>query len=137
DFFSDAEAMAAFDLAGIGRAPARFDARKLLSLSGQHMAAAPDAALLAEVEAFLAATGGAPLPPAHRERFLAALPSAKPRAKTIPQLLEQARYALVDRPVGCDEAARAALAGPEAAILPDLTLHLRNGPWEREALEGA
>jgi glutamyl-tRNA synthetase len=134
EFFSDEEAMAAFDLAGIGKAPARFDSKKLENLSGSHMAATPDSALLAEVEAFLLATGAASL--AHRDRFRAALPAAKVRAKTIPQLLDQARFALIDRPLEADEAARRALADPAAAALADLTLHLRSAPWERDALEG-
>ena len=53
EFLTDAEAMALFDLTGIGRSPARFDFKKLESLSGQHMARTGDEALLAEVEAFL------------------------------------------------------------------------------------
>ncbi len=134
EVFSDEEAVAAFDLSGIGKAPARFDFKKLENLSGQHMAATPDDALLAEVEAFLAATGAAPLP--HRERFLAALPAAKPRAKTIPQLLEQARFALVDRPVELDEGARKALDAAARATLGALTPQVRSAPWERGILEG-
>ena len=133
EVFTDAELIAAFDLDGIHASPARFDLRKLDHIDGQHMAATPDAALLAETEAFLAATGQPPL--RHRERFLAALPGAKVRAKTLPQLLEQAHFALIDRPVEPDAKARAALAEAPAG-LAGLTLHLRNAPWRRDALEG-
>jgi len=134
EFFSDAEAVAVFDLSGIGKAPARFDFKKLENLSGQHMAAMHDEALLHEVEAFQVATHGSPL--AHRDRFLAALPISKVRAKTIPQLLEQARFALIDRPVVPDAAARKSLEGGPAALLADLTLQLQNARWERGVLEG-
>ena len=104
EVFTDAEAMAVFDLSGIGKSPARFDFKKLENLSGQHMARTDDDALLAETEAFLAATGQPPLGP-RRDRFRAAIPAVKGRAKTLPQLLDQARFALVDRPLERDEKA--------------------------------
>ena len=55
EFFTTEQAIAWFDLSHLGKAPARFDFAKLEALSGQHIRAADDAALLAEVEAFLAA----------------------------------------------------------------------------------
>ena len=55
EFFTTEQAIEWFDLTHLGKAPARFDFAKLESLSGQHIRAADDAALLAEIEAFLAA----------------------------------------------------------------------------------
>ena len=65
EFFTTEQAIAWFDLSHLGKAPARFDFAKLESLSGQHIRAADDAALLAEVEAFLAAQN---MPALDRER---------------------------------------------------------------------
>ena len=50
EFFTTAQAIDWFDLTHLGKAPARFDFAKLESLSGQHIRAADDAALLAEIE---------------------------------------------------------------------------------------
>ena len=61
EFFTTEQAIAWFDLTHLGKAPARFDFAKLESLSGLHIRAMDDAALLGEVEAFLAAQKRAPL----------------------------------------------------------------------------
>jgi glutamyl-tRNA synthetase len=56
EFFTDDQALEWFDLDGIGKAPARFDMKKLDNLSGQHIARMDDAALLhGRGQAFLAA----------------------------------------------------------------------------------
>ena len=43
-------------LSGIGKSPARFDFKKLANICGQHIAQADDAALLRELEGYLAAS---------------------------------------------------------------------------------
>ncbi len=57
EFFTDAQAMAVFDLTGIGKSPARMDFKKLEHVCGQHVAATPDAALLHELQGYMAAAG--------------------------------------------------------------------------------
>jgi glutamyl-tRNA synthetase len=136
EVFSDAEAMAVFDLSGIGKSPARFDFKKLENLSGQHMARAPEGDLLRELEAFLAATGEPGVPEAKRERLLAALPFAKAKAKTLPQLRDQAHFALAERPLEIAPEALKALDPVSRGILSGLTPQLRNAKWERGILEG-
>jgi glutamyl/glutaminyl-tRNA synthetase len=131
EVFSDAEARGAFDLPGINKAPARFDFKKLESLSGEHMRRAEERALLAELDAFLAATSQPPVPAPSRERVLAALPFAKAKAKTFPQLLEQLRFALADRPLDLAPEAGKALDAASRDALRDLTPHLRTATWER------
>ena len=61
EFFTTEQAIGWFDLTHLGKAPARFDLAKLESLSGQHIRAADDAGLLAEIEAFLASQKRPPL----------------------------------------------------------------------------
>jgi glutamyl-tRNA synthetase len=136
EVFDDAEAMAAFDLSGIGKSPARFDFKKLENLSGEHMRRTPDDALLAELGAFLAVTGQPPVPGDLRDRLLAALPFAKAKAKTLPQLLEQAGFALARRPLDLAPEAAKALDSVSHGILADLTPQLHNARWERGILEG-
>ena len=136
EVFDDAQAMEWFDLGGIGRSPARFDFKKLESLSGAHIARMEDDALMAGIDAYLAAAGAPALDGERREGLARALYSLKERSKTYPELLDKARFVLVSRPVRSDEKARAALLAPEAEALHDLTGPLRDVNWSREALEG-
>ena len=103
EFFTTEQAIAWFDLGHLGKAPARFDFAKLESLSGQHIRAADDAALLAEIEAFLAAQKRPPLTDASGRRCCAPCPGLKERARTIPQILDMASFILAEPPLraGC------------------------------------
>ncbi len=135
EIFSDAEAQAWFDLDGIGRAPARLDFKKLDHVCGAQIARAADEDLLAELEAFLAATGKPALSATQRELLRRALPCLKDRAKTFPDLLDKAHFILAARPFTADEKAAKALDPVSRGILKELTPHLQNASWTREALE--
>ena len=137
EIFSDAEAMAWFDLSGIGRAPARLDFKKLEHVSGAQIARAEDAALLTELEAFLAASGRPAFSATQRDLVARALPCLRERAKTFPELLEKAEFALTERPIVPDPKAAAALDPVSRGILAELTPHLQNASWTRDALEAA
>jgi glutamyl-tRNA synthetase len=137
EFFTDAQARQWFDLDGIGKSPARFDFKKLDNLSGQHIAATDDAALLHELEEFLAATGRPPLPEPKKRLLEAGLYCLKERAKTFPELLDKAQFILAERPVEPDEKAAAQLDSVSRRILSELTPQLQNARWAREDLEAA
>ncbi|MEM1301874.1 MAG: glutamate--tRNA ligase, partial [Pseudomonadota bacterium] len=81
EFFNDDQAREWFDLDGIGKSPARFDFKKLENLSGQHIAAADDAALLQELQSFLAATGQTALTDAQNDAMAKGMYTLKERAK--------------------------------------------------------
>ncbi len=136
EFFTDDQARAWFDLGGIGKSPARFDFKKLENLCGQHIAAADDAALVAEIDDYLAARGDARLGEAQKSGLKRAMYCLKDRAKTFPQLLEKAHFILTERPIVPDEKAARALDTVSIGILNDLTPHLQNASWDRDALEG-
>lgn len=135
EFFSDAEARAWFDLGGIGKSPSRLDFKKLENICGQHIAAASDAALQQEIDAFLAATDQPPFTSVQSERILAAMYCLKERAKTFPELLEKATFALISRPVIPEEKALKHLDTVSRGILNELTPHLQTVSWERDSLE--
>jgi glutamyl-tRNA synthetase len=137
EFFNDEQARQWFDLAGIGRAPARLDFKKLANLSGLHIAAMEDATLLSALEVYLAATDAPALTAPDRDRLSQALYCLKDRSKTFPELLEKARFLLVARPVVPDAAAEKSLDTVSRGILKKLTMRLQNASWERETLEGA
>lgn len=135
EIFTSDEAMKMFDLKGIGRAPARLDFKKLENTCGHHMAMTPDAALLHEIEGFLTAADRPALTEIQRDRLSRGLYCVKDRAKTFPELLEKAQFALTSRPVVADEAAAKALDSVSRGILKSLTPRLQNASWTKEALE--
>ena len=83
EFFTDAQAQSWFDLEHIGKSPARFDFKKLANISGQHIAQTDDAALLHDLEGYLAATQADPLSDAQKSLFLSGAYCVKERAKTM------------------------------------------------------
>ncbi|SFR37530.1 glutamyl-tRNA synthetase [Yoonia tamlensis] len=135
EFFTDAQARDWFDLGGIGKSPARFDFKKLANICGQHIAAADDAALLHELQAYLASVGEDPLTDQQNARFLQAMHCLKERAKTMPELFEKARFLMIDHPIERDEKAQGLLDDVSRGILSELTPQLQNATWTRDTLE--
>lgn len=135
EFFTSEQAMAWFDLSGIGRSPARLDFRKLENICGQHMAVAEDAALLHELQAYLASAGQPALTSGQADLLKQSLYCLKDRAKTFPELIEKAQFALAFRPIVPDEAAAKALDTVSRGILQSLTPQLQSASWTKEALE--
>ena len=143
EIFSTDEMIAAFDLPAIGRSPARFDFAKLESLNGHYMRQSADTELLAAIDAVLPHIAGGDavarkLTPDMRDRFLAAMPGLKDRAKTLLELIDGARFLFADRPLALDDKA-AALLTPEARkVIAGLAAALRPvAPWTAATTEAA
>ena len=135
EFFTDAQAQDWFDLGGIGKSAARFDFKKLENLCGQHIAASEDAALLHELQAFLAVTGQNLLDAQKSALMEKGMYCLKERAKSFPELIEKAEFILANRPIEPDEKARQALDSVSRGILKELTPHLQNASWSRDKIE--
>jgi glutamyl-tRNA synthetase len=143
EIFSTEEMVAAFDLAHIGRGPARFDFAKLESLNGHYIRQTSDADLVDAIERLLPhlANGtelGAKFTPDLKARFQAAMPGLKERAKNLVELIGSGQFLWAQRPIAIDEKAKA-LLGPDARaiiaeLLPDLS---QVEPWTAPALENA
>ena len=137
ELFTDEQARDWFDLDGIGKAPARLDFKKLEHVSGWHIGRTDDAALLTELDGFLAAKGAPALSDTQKARLAPALSALKGKAKTLPQLLDQARFALIERPVQPDEKSAKALDAVSRGMLFELTQSLPHDSWTRDGLEAA
>ena len=137
EFFTDEQAKEWFNLEGIGKSPSRLDFKKLENICGQHIAAADDAALLHELEAFLKAAGKPDLTELQKDGMLRGMYCLKDRAKTFPELLEKAEFIMASRPIQPDEKAAKALDDVSRGILSQLTSQLQNASWSREELEAA
>ena len=135
ELFDDAQALEWFDLGGIGKAPARLDDKKLEHVSGYHIGRMENAELMAEIAAYLEETGQPALADLQRSRLEAILPVLKAKAKTLPAILDQGRFALIARPVEVEEKAAAALDTVSRGILAELTAALQHVSWVRDDLE--
>jgi glutamyl-tRNA synthetase len=143
EFFSTDEMIEAFDLAGIGRSPARFDFAKLENMNGHYMRAASDAHLTEEIERTLpyldkGADIRAAWTPGLRAQLAAAMPGLKERAKTLNELVDGAGFLVAKRPLVMDEKAAEILAkggkAHLAALLPKLTAL---DAWSAQTTEAA
>ncbi len=135
EFFNDAQATEWFDLGEIGRAPSRLDLKKLDHLTALHFSVMDDAAVLHELQAYLAATGADPLSAPQSEAILRAMPQLKDKARNFGQILERGHFVLTSRPILPDEKAAKALDSVSRSILNELTPQLQNVSWNRERLE--
>ncbi len=135
EFFTTLQAIKWFGLEQVGKSPARFDFKKLLNLSGQHIRATDNPELLAEVEAYVASQKMPPLTDDHKKLMLDNMDSLKERAKIIPDLLEMAHYFLGKRPFEPDQKAAQVLDIVSRGMLNRLTSHLRDATWTQENLE--
>ncbi len=135
EFFTDSEAKDWFDFSGIGKSPSRFDFKKLENLCGQHMAKTDDAAVLHELQDFLAFTKQPALSDEKNALFSKGMYCLKERAKTFHELIEKAFFILSERPIHPEEKVAKSLDTVYRGILKDLTPHLRDARWTREDLE--
>ena len=135
ELFTTKDALGMFGLEGIGRSPARLDFKKLESTCGWHIAHGENAALLHEIAGYLAAAGLPALTHAQNTALERALYCVRDRAKTFPELIEKAHFALASRPILADQAAAAMLDPVSRGILKELTPRLQNANWTKEALE--
>lgn len=138
EIISTAQAIEWFELDTIGRAPARFDPEKLLSLNSHYMREATDERLMEGIAPVLAEQGGRHLDEADLARLGRAMPGLKLRAKTLLEIIENAEFLFQTRPlVMSDKAAR--LLTPEAhEMLARLRAELDAlEDWSASSLEDA
>ncbi|HUH83012.1 MAG TPA: glutamate--tRNA ligase [Stellaceae bacterium] len=124
-----------FDLDAVGRAPARFDFAKLGSVNGHYIREADDARLAALIAGRLEKTLGYALTEAEHVRLFAAMPGLKPRARTLVELAEKARFYVERRPIPLDDKARALLGGDAQNLLAAVAPILREARWQAGSIE--
>ena len=130
------QAIAWFDLDGIGRSPSRFDMAKLTALNLHYMKAADDTRLARLTAPLLACRLGRALAPAELDVLTAAVPSMKERAKTLAELAEQAEFYFHPRPVSPDEKAAKILTAEARAAIAEIAGELSAvADWNAAALE--
>ena len=136
EVISTEQAIAWFDLDGVGRSPARFDFAKLDSLNAHYIRETADARLADLVVARLTAAGGPAPDAAGRARRARAKPGLKPRAQTRNEQAENASFYLAVRPLEMTEKAAKLLSEEGRARLGRLLRALEAlDDWNEAALE--
>jgi glutamyl-tRNA synthetase len=143
EIFTTDEAIAWFDVADVGKSPARFDFAKLADLNGHYIRQSSPAELALELRALLPHL---PNGPDLEQRFAAvgwdkleaALPSLRERAKTLLELLEGAAYLTSPRPISPDaKAAQLLDAGGRDALRKLAGVLADVSDWSAAPLEAA
>jgi glutamyl-tRNA synthetase len=117
EIISRDDAVRWFDLAQVGRSPARFDTKKLENLNGHYIRVASDGRLAGLVAPRVAALIGRDLSTGDIELLARAMPELKPRAKTLNELAEGATFLYRARPLDLDEKAAQLLSGEAPRLL--------------------
>jgi glutamyl-tRNA synthetase len=99
EIISTGDAIGWFDIKDVGRGAARFDQAKLDSVNAHYIRAADDVRLVGLVAERLEKEFGGALSQQQRERLLKAMYGLKPRAKTIVELAQKARFYVAKRPI--------------------------------------
>ena len=133
---SRAQAIEWFDLASVGRSPARFDMDKLANLNGHYIRNTEDSDLISQLQPQLSELLGGEPDPVWLKRLELLLPSLKPRAKDLVEMAESAKFLFRQRPLKLDNKAVKLINSDSQAIISKLIDELESlATWEIEALE--
>ena len=123
------EAIALFDLDGVGKSPSRFDMKKLSNLNAHYIREADDARLAELVSARLDCKIDLPL-------LVRAMPVLKVRAKSLNELAENSAFLFAERPLQLTEKALSLLDDDARSRLRGVSARLaQENDWTIEALE--
>ena len=132
EIISREQAIEWFDLDHVGKSPSRFDFKKLENLNGHYIREADDRRLADLVAPRLGISDQ------QKVLLVEAMPELKPRANTLDQLADGARFLFAPRPLDVDDAAAALLTPDARALLAAAHKNLvALAKWEAESLEAA
>ena len=140
EVFSTQEMIDYFDLDKVGRSAARFDFQKLENLNGQYMRAASDDELMAAIDALVPHLPDSKarlkrMSSVHRAQLRAAMPGLKERAKTVVELIDNAEFIFVERPIPVEEKAAALLTDEARGHIFKLLPQFAALEWSAAATE--
>ncbi|HEV8679082.1 MAG TPA: glutamate--tRNA ligase [Stellaceae bacterium] len=135
EIISTDDAIRWFDIKDVGRAAARFDQMRLDSINAHYIREAEDVRLVGLAGERLATEFARPLSASDRDRLLKAMPGLKPRAKTIVELADKARFYVAARPIRPAADAAKALTAEARERLGALAGDFANVEWHAPELE--
>ena len=135
EIISTEQAIAWFDLDAIGRGAARFDMARLTSLNAEYLRRTDDGAL-ADLIAPRLEAAGLRIDEAGRARLEAGMAGLKPRATTLVDLAERARFYVARRPLALDPKAAKLLDPPARERLAAVAAALEGATrWDEATVE--
>jgi glutamyl-tRNA synthetase len=135
EIISTEQAIAWFDLDAVGRGAARFDMARLTSINAHYLRQMSDAELAGLVAPRLASEG-LRIDDQARARLVAAMAGLKPRASTLAELTDRARFYVAPRPLALDDKAAKLLDARARERLAGLATALREvARWGESELE--
>ena len=132
EIISREQAIEWFDLGHVGKSASRFDFKKLENLNGHYIREADDQRLADLIAPALEISDE------QKQLLVRAMPELKPRANTLNQLTEGARFLFERRPLALDDVAAALLTAEARQTLRDAhdkLVALAN--WDGASLEAA
>ena len=136
EFIDRAQATAWFDLAGIGRGPARFDLKKLENVNGHYLRLADDARLVDLIAPRVTALLGRPLTMADRDLLQRGMGELKLRATDLAMLAASSVFYVAARPIAMDAGAQKLLdEAAAAATVAAVRSALAGTAWDAAAIE--
>ncbi|MBN8889559.1 MAG: glutamate--tRNA ligase [Rhodospirillales bacterium 70-18] len=137
EILSREEAVALFDLDGVGRSASRMDYAKLTQVNSVWLRRADDARLLHEVLAILARRPHLALGTDAGHRIRALLPAFKERAKTLVELADMAAFLAQPLPLPMDPKAAALLSAENRLMLREVAAALAATDFSLAGLDAA
>ncbi|OAG26900.1 glutamate--tRNA ligase [Thermodesulfatator autotrophicus] len=135
EIFTLEEMIEKFDLSRVSKSPARFDPDKLLALNA-HYIRQEDTERLAEMVLPFLAELGVKIENPHEEKFLKAVESVKPRARTLKEMAEMMKFYFVPEVEYEEKAAKKFLKAEILPVMEEILVALENMPtFEEKALE--
>jgi glutamyl-tRNA synthetase len=132
EIISREQAIQWFDLDHVGKSPSRFDFRKLENLNGHYIREADDRRLADLVAPRLGISDE------QKPLLIKAMPELKPRANTLVELAEGARFLFAKRPLDIDESAAALLTAEAREMLQRTSERLSAlAQWDTASVEAA
>ena len=136
EIISREQAIEWFDLSAVGRAPARFDMERLISLNGHYIRESVDSELVEHILPTIEELLGARVGAAAETRLLTGISGLKERAKDLNELAENALFYCREIPLPLTDKAEKLLDSEALENLAALALVLQNlTSWDNEVLE--
>jgi glutamyl-tRNA synthetase len=136
EIISREQAIEWFELASIGRSPARFDMERLNSLNGHYIRQVDDSRLVSLLEPHIADLLDTAPNPAHFERLESLIPSLKTRANNLLEIAENAQFLFLQRPLSFDKKATKIITPASRIMVAELLTELETlEDWGTETLE--
>ncbi|MGI9476204.1 MAG: glutamate--tRNA ligase [Hyphomicrobiaceae bacterium] len=143
EVFTEAEMIDAFGFEGLGKSASRFDFAKLEDLNGQYIRQTGDGTLIEHIKVLFGdMEDGAVLLEKFEEigfsRLESLMPAIKERAKTLHDLIDNARFLIAERPLSYDEKSAKTLNDDAKARLAALSPILESlAEWTVPSIEAA